>query len=142
MKNLLNLKSPLNSLYRFRLFKFCADNKISYDQYIKEADRVMNLLFDKIDEKEFDITDNINLSAGVLSFTFRKNKNYVLNVQRPNLQIWLSSPISGPQRYEFDLSTNKWINVRSKKDLLELLGEEINSILDDNGVKDKLELKY
>jgi frataxin len=119
---------------------FC--QKLLYDRYIKEVDSVMNYIFEKIDEKEYDITDNINLAAGVLSFTFHDNKNYVINIQRPNLQIWLSSPISGPQRYEFDLDTNNWVNVRNKKGLLELLDEEINEILEENKINDKLELKH
>jgi frataxin len=123
-------------------YRFSETAKITFDRYITEVDNVMNFIFEKIDEKEYEITDNINLSAGVLNFTFCKNKNYVINIQRPNLQIWLSSPYSGPQRFEFNAESEKWINIRNGRSLLEILNEEINSILEENNIKDKLILKH
>ena len=52
---------------------------------------------------------------------------YVLNKQQPNLQIWLSSPISGPQRFEMELDDGLWYQIRTKEELIQLLEREFNS---------------
>lgn len=39
--------------------------------------------------------------AGVLTITWPDKGTYVINKQPPNKQIWLSSPISGPKRYDW-----------------------------------------
>jgi frataxin len=39
--------------------------------------------------------------AGVLTLHFPPIGTYVLNKQPPNKQIWLSSPLSGPKRYDW-----------------------------------------
>ncbi|KAF0990882.1 hypothetical protein HZS_848, partial [Henneguya salminicola] len=52
---------------------------------------------------------------------------YVINKQTPNKQIWLSSPISGPKR--FDCINNKWVYKRNLDTLNELLSSEISKIL-------------
>ncbi len=41
--------------------------------------------------------------AGVLNLDFPPAGTYVFNKQPPNKQIWLSSPISGPKRYDYVL---------------------------------------
>lgn len=62
--------------------------------------------------------------------------SYVLNKQPPNKQIWLSSPISGPKRFDWvvlDEGMNekegagygKWIYLRDGSKLTELLRKEI-----------------
>lgn len=122
------------------LFRMKFSQLIDLDTYIKEVDKVLNEIYEEIDTKELEIVDNISLSSGVLNFSFNKTKNYVLNVQRPNLQLWLSSPISGPQRFEFDCEANKWFNIRNKRNLVEILNEEINSILKENKVNDRINL--
>lgn len=50
---------------------------------------------------------------GVLSIQLAEAGTYVLNIQAPNRQIWLSSPISGPARYNFDNATRTWYDVFS-----------------------------
>ena len=40
-------------------------------------------------------------SAGVLTLVVEGVGTYVLNKQPPNKQIWLSSPVSGPKRYDW-----------------------------------------
>jgi frataxin len=50
---------------------------------------------------------------------------YVINKQSPNRQIWWSSPISGPKRFEYDTTEDKWLNTRDRCDLWDLLAEEI-----------------
>jgi frataxin len=61
---------------------------------------------------------------------------YVLNKQPPNKQIWLSSPFSGPKRYDWVLlgesmhqkeggGTGHWVYLRDGSSLEGLLKKEI-----------------
>lgn len=51
---------------------------------------------------------------------------YVINRQSPNEQIWLSSPTSGPKRYDF--IEGSWIYHHDGVSLHELLSKEISKI--------------
>jgi frataxin len=62
--------------------------------------------------------------------------SYVLNKQPPNKQIWLSSPISGPKRYDWVVTgesmnqkegsgLGEWIYLRDGSKLSDLLRKEI-----------------
>ncbi|KAK2000885.1 frataxin [Colletotrichum falcatum] len=44
---------------------------------------------------------DVEYAAGVLTVTFPEVGTYVINKQPPNKQIWLSSPVSGPKRYDW-----------------------------------------
>ena len=58
---------------------------------------------------------------------------WVINKQPPNKQIWLSSPISGPKRYDWGDRVDKdgaksggeWIYLRDNHAMSELLQEEL-----------------
>lgn len=76
------------------------------------------------------------LQAGVLSITFPPTGTYVINKQPPNKQIWVSSPLSGPKRYDWVLEgegmhekegggTGEWVYLRDGTNLTELLGKEL-----------------
>jgi len=57
-------------------------------------------------------TPDINYAAGVMTIALTKG-TWVLNKQTPNEQIWWSSPMSGPRRYEFEKEGGtKWIWTR------------------------------
>jgi len=65
---------------------------------------------------------------GVLTVQFGvPHGTYVINRQTPNLQIWLSSPISGPKRYDFH--DGRWIYRHDGVSLHELLNQEIPNIV-------------
>ncbi len=71
---------------------------------------------------------------------------YVLNKQPPNKQIWISSPISGPKRYDWvlmtgegqnqkegtgmdvegDLRGGQWVYLRDGSTLTDLLKKELD----------------
>jgi len=72
----------------------------------------------------------VDYSSGVLTVNFGKEHGvYVLNKQPPNKQIWLSSPISGPKRYDYDASKGSWFYHRDQKTLGTLLRNEVARIL-------------
>lgn len=60
---------------------------------------------------------------------------YVINRQTPNKQIWLSSPKSGPKRYDF--INGRWIYKHDGKTLHELLNSEIPAIVRNQACFDK-----
>ena len=82
--------------------------------------------------------------AGVLTITHPKG-TYVINKQPPNKQIWLSSPVSGPKRFDWvitgagqhekegseyggagdDGQGGKWVYLRDGSDLTSLLKQEV-----------------
>eukprot|EP00095_Tigriopus_kingsejongensis_P002121 maker-scaffold447_size167621-snap-gene-0.48 protein:Tk02121 transcript:maker-scaffold447_size167621-snap-gene-0.48-mRNA-1 annotation:"ribosome-releasing factor mitochondrial-like" len=66
---------------------------------------------------------DVSLSNGVLTVELPIHGTYVINKQSPNRQIWLSSPQSGPAR--FDYLEGKWVYERSGETLHGLLNREI-----------------
>ena len=61
----------------------------------------------------------------------------MINKQPPNKQIWLSSPVSGPKRYDYvvygegqsqkeDTATGDWVYLRDGSTLGELFLRELN----------------
>lgn len=54
---------------------------------------------------------------------------YVVNKQPPNRQIWLSSPFSGPKRYDYSLSAHAWVYPRENQTLGDLLDSELGEAL-------------
>jgi frataxin len=68
------------------------------------------------------------IQDGVLNIQFgAPYGSYVINRQRPNLQIWLSSPTSGPKRYDF--MGGRWIYKHDGVCLHDLLEKETSEIL-------------
>lgn len=68
------------------------------------------------------------LQDGVLTVKFGEpHGTYVINRQTPNKQIWLSSPKSGPKRYDF--INGQWTYRHDGKTLHELLDNEIPAII-------------
>lgn len=54
---------------------------------------------------------------------------YVINKQTPNQQIWFSSPISGPKRFNYDTKNKIWKNSRDGQPLYDLLSMELTQLL-------------
>ncbi|GMI37219.1 hypothetical protein TrCOL_g9605 [Triparma columacea] len=62
-------------------------------------------------------------ASGVLNVTLGKAGTWVINKQTPNKQIWWSSPVSGPLRFEW--VEGEWRGTRDGVILRELLEEEV-----------------
>jgi len=57
--------------------------------------------FEELFERDARMIDaDVTLASGVLKVTIPNHGTYVINKQTPNLQIWLSSPYSGPARFD------------------------------------------
>ncbi|XP_042242610.1 frataxin, mitochondrial-like isoform X2 [Homarus americanus] len=69
---------------------------------------------------------DILYSSGVLTLKLGSFGTYVINKQTPNKQIWLSSPVSGPKRYDF--VDGVWVYKHSGVTLHHLLSQELSSV--------------
>ncbi|XP_075536272.1 frataxin isoform X1 [Dermacentor variabilis] len=103
--------------------------EVEYEAITKETLESLAERFDEIIEDLSDVPEaDLALSDGVLTVHLgRKYGTYVINKQTPNRQIWLSSPVSGPKRYDF--IENKWVYRHDGVSLRDLLENEISSLL-------------
>ncbi|KAI5955039.1 YFH1 [Candida jiufengensis] len=104
-------------------------DNISNQEYNNISDEYLDKLAESLENlnEEYEQVD-AELSHGVLTLQLPPHGTYVINKQPPNKQIWLSSPISGPKRY--DLIESKWITLRDGSSLTDLLENEISTALD------------
>ncbi|EDV27095.1 uncharacterized protein TRIADDRAFT_23043, partial [Trichoplax adhaerens] len=101
-------------------------------QYNKIADETLENLtefFENLNDQEILSDDyDASLASGVLTIHLGDNLGtYVINKQVPNKQIWLSSPLSGPKRYDY--LDGKWVYSRNNGILHDLLSEELTKLL-------------
>ncbi|CAO3677830.1 unnamed protein product [Umbelopsis vinacea] len=105
---------------------------LSPGDYHKASDMALESILDVLetigDEHDIDGYD-VEYSQGVLTLKLGSGGTYVLNKQPPNRQIWLSSPKSGPKRYDYDETHNKWFYARDNHTIDEVLNEELSEIL-------------
>eukprot|EP01098_Paradermamoeba_levis_P015969 TRINITY_DN8394_c0_g1_i1.p1 TRINITY_DN8394_c0_g1~~TRINITY_DN8394_c0_g1_i1.p1 ORF type:complete len:183 (-),score=40.61 TRINITY_DN8394_c0_g1_i1:247-795(-) len=95
---------PSCSLNRY--FTSENENEINAN-YQKIADNTLEQLSERLQtleetlEEEFDL----ELASGVLTMKLGGKGTFVINKQAPNRQLWWSSPVSGPKRFEWDGKT-------------------------------------
>lgn len=134
-----------------------AATELTDDQYHKLADEYMDRLVTHLEELQDEREDidveysvchaliRINVrresdagqQAGVLTVSFDDGiGTYVINKQPPNKQIWLSSPKSGPKRYDYvtlgDSQNDKegtakgeWVYLRDNSTINQLFRDEL-----------------
>lgn len=134
--------------------------KIADAEYHEVADQYLNSLQLAAEEAaESDAAKGLEVefSAGVMTISHPSKGEYVINKQPPNKQIWLSSPVSGPKRYDWvvvsqssqdsmnakqdtegstgalgddgSLGGGRWIYLRDGSSLTELLKDELEIII-------------
>ncbi|CAI5954498.1 unnamed protein product [Closterium sp. NIES-65] len=68
------------------------------------------------------------MQQGVLTLRLGQHGIFVINKQAPNRQIWLSSPQSGPARFDW-LPGQGWVYRRTGTELMSLLQTELRTCL-------------
>ena len=53
----------------------------------------------------------------------------MINKQTPNKQLWLSSPVTGPSRFDYCLPTTSWTHSRDSNPLLTILHDDLESLV-------------
>lgn len=59
-----------------------------------------------------DTLPEVNYASGVLTLSLPPHGTWVINKQTPNQQLWWSSPLSGPRRYEYVEERERWVYTR------------------------------
>ncbi|KAK8562546.1 hypothetical protein V6N13_018869 [Hibiscus sabdariffa] len=104
---------------------------LSEDEYHRLANSTIQDLQEKLEEYG-DIVElegfDVDYGNEVLTLKLGTLGTYVMNKQTPNRQIWLSSPISGPSRFDWDHNAQAWVYRRTKANLLKLLESELEQL--------------
>ncbi|GMS84410.1 hypothetical protein PENTCL1PPCAC_6585 [Pristionchus entomophagus] len=125
---MLSLVYNLRMVSRFAVRGLSSIPEIDIRMYEKRADETLESISDYVSDigETLSADIDVSLSMGVLSMAIAQSGTFVINKQRPNLQLWLSSPVSGPRRY--DLRDGKWICAREREGLDVLLTREFTTI--------------
>lgn len=99
-------------------------------EYHPVADDTLNAIQDAVEEAleslsevdEYEITN----ASGVLTMKLPPHGTWVINKQTPNRQLWWSSPLSGPKRYEY--VDGEWISTKDGLVLGPVLVQELRRI--------------
>jgi frataxin len=73
-------------------------------EFHKLADQTLENILERLEAwlEEVGLDDaDVELSQGVLTLKLGDAGTYVINKQTPNRQLWMSSPVSGPVRYDW-----------------------------------------
>ncbi|GAA5886310.1 hypothetical protein JCM6882_001599 [Rhodosporidiobolus microsporus] len=118
-------------------------------QYHDVADVTMDRLTEYLEEtlEELDVdgadveySTSICGKSGVLTVKLGDKGTYVVNKQPPNKQIWLSSPVSGPFRFDYSPSHRTWFYAREPDTTMhELLTRELRQLTGEEGIEVRLD---
>ncbi|KAF2432106.1 Frataxin [Tothia fuscella] len=111
--------------------------EITIEEYHTLADEYLEKLISKLEARQEEKGDiDVEYSAGVLNVDYMKKGVYIINKQPPNKQIWLSSPHSGPKRFDYvsfsegqdqkeGTGVGDWVYLRDGTSLTDLLRKEM-----------------
>ncbi|KAH7399098.1 arabinogalactan endo-1,4-beta-galactosidase [Phaeosphaeria sp. MPI-PUGE-AT-0046c] len=114
-----------------------APAELSTEEFHERADAYLNELVEKLEQaQEKDPQIEVEYAAGVLEVKVKDN-SYVLNKQPPNRQIWLSSPLSGPKRFDWVVAQEglnakegsgqgDWVYLRDGSSLTDIVKKELD----------------
>jgi frataxin len=115
----------------FRMNGNWKPSDIDIKLYHSVADHALDLIVERMDLGDIEIPGmDVEYSDGVVNVNLGKNGIWVINKQSPNKQIWLSSPLSGPARYDFNEQSEEWVNSRDHGiKLRDVLQEEFSKVI-------------
>lgn len=104
-------------------------DQATYEKLADETLDAMAEFFEDLADAGYTAKDyDASFSAGVLTVKLgQRLGTYVINKQAPNRQIWLSSPFSGPKRY--DWTGHGWVYNRDGLTLHDLLTTELSQTM-------------
>ena len=96
------VKTHVRSVSRCWRRLYCSD--LDPNTYLRLSNETLESINDRFSELIEDHDSlagaDATLADGVLTVKLNEHGTYVVNKQTPNKQIWLSSPVSGPYRYD------------------------------------------
>lgn len=114
-----------------RLFQSDAEYHLVADATLESLQDILEELIEVVRRDE---DMEVMVAAGVMTLSLPPHGTWVINKQTPNRQLWWSSPISGPRRYEYE--DGKWIYTREMDSdeepstLTETLAGEMKTLFD------------
>lgn len=137
-----NLSSVIPRLRPLVLRRLSSSNSHTSTDYETAADETLDSLTDAFESllEKHKLPSDVTFSNGVLTVELDQHGTYVINKQTPNKQIWLSSPFSGPKRYDFLQQT--WIYKHDGISLHRLLNQEISKIFPNDRTLDFQKCSY
>ncbi|XP_077004471.1 phosphatidylinositol 4-phosphate 5-kinase type-1 beta isoform X2 [Tamandua tetradactyla] len=139
LNQILNVKKQSVHLMNLRKTGTLSDpgslDETTYERLAEETLDSLAEFFEDLADKSYTFEDyDVSFGSGVLTIKLGGDLGtYVINKQTPNKQIWLSSPSSGPKRY--DWTGKNWVYSHDGVSLHELLTAELTAAL-----KTKLDL--
>ncbi|CAH9131736.1 unnamed protein product [Cuscuta epithymum] len=101
------------------------------DEYHRLASLTIHHLLEKLEEYG-DLVDidgfDVDYGNEVLTLKLGRLGTYVINKQTPNRQIWMSSPVSGPSRFDWDQKSEAWIYRRTEETLFNVIETELEKL--------------
>ncbi len=79
-------------------------------------------LYTRLEALGFDV----DLEGVTLSFPFAQKGTYLFKMNSALEEIWVSSPLSGGQRFAFDDVTHSWRNIRKDETLDDFLTRDLD----------------
>ena len=114
--------------------RYCAPAEVSRETFHRAADHTLQGITEVMEDYADDnatLEMDVDLAGDVLNVALGARGHFVLNKQSPNQQIWMSSPVCGPQRYDFRADTLSWHCRRENKDLLTMLADDFEALTGD-----------
>lgn len=112
-------------------FRRCLSQFASEGAFHATADETLHAIQDTIEEvlEEFGIEFEISYASGVLTLNLPERGTWVINKQTPTQQLWWSSPISGPKRFEFNEKHGQWVLTKDETEsITNLLADEVRQV--------------
>ncbi|XP_078621731.1 frataxin, mitochondrial-like [Branchiostoma floridae x Branchiostoma japonicum] len=118
--------------------RMCSDQQSNSQIALNEYHRIADDTLDGLAEYLEDLGDqdcsppdyDVQFSSDVLTLRLGGDLGtYVINKQTPNRQIWLSSPTSGPKRYDYSPDRSGWVYRHDDNTMHSLLQEELSAAL-------------
>lgn len=113
--------------------EFESVDSITFETFCNETlDSLCEYFDDLVEKYPIFKSADVTFSDGVLTVNLGSNfGTYVINRQTPNKQIWLSSPTSGPKRYDYLVNRRCWVYRHDNVSLHRLLEKEISAIINE-----------
>jgi frataxin len=115
-------------------YRSSSSYKLPLDDYHRVASITLEGLQDAFEQHADDQPAeqiDVEYAEGVLNVAVGNHGTFVLNKQTPNLQIWLSSPVTGPHRYDYCGASASWLNSRDQHELCGRVEADFNRLLDE-----------
>jgi len=105
-------------------------SSLSETAFITIVDATLARLAGMVEAMDSEDVLEVEQTSGMLTIEMPSGKQFVLNRQIPTRQIWLSSPLSGGLRFDYDEDEKLWKLPDSRR-LDTLLKADLETLLED-----------